>query len=110
MNNKQKIIRTWKGWTTIANAPVYEDMLINEVFPAVKKKGVKGLEKVSISTMEKKDEVEFFLVLQFDSLDSVKMFAGENYKQAYIPDNAKRVLLRYDKTADHFELKKELLL
>lgn len=110
MNNKQKIIRTWKGWTTRANASVYEDMLINEIFPAVKKKGVEGLEKVSISTMEKKDEVEFFLVLQFDSLDSVKMFAGENYIEAYIPDNAKRVLLRYDKTADHFELKKELLL
>ena len=54
MNDKTRIIRTWKGWTTIKNAPIYEDMLINEVFPAVKKKGVKGLEKVSISTQEKR--------------------------------------------------------
>ena len=69
MNTKHKIIRTWKGWTTLANAPVYEDMLINEVFPAVKEKGVAGLEKVSISTMEKENERECFLVLQFDSLD-----------------------------------------
>ena len=60
MNEKQKIIRTWRGWTTIEDAPLYEDMLINEVFPAVKKKGVEGLENVSISTQEKKDEVEFF--------------------------------------------------
>ncbi len=96
MNKKQKIIRTWKGWTTIENAPIYENMLINEVFPAVKRKGVEGLEKVSISTMKKKDEVEFFLVLQFDSLDTVKMFAGENYQMAYIPDNAKLVLSRYE--------------
>ena len=110
MNKRQKIIRTWKGWTSIENAPIYENMLINEVFPAVKRKGVEGLEKVSISIMEKKDEVEFFLVLQFDDLNSVKMFAGENYKKAYIPDNAKRVLSKYDKTADHFELKKELIL
>ena len=102
MNKRQKIIRTWKGWTSIENAPIYENMLINEVFPAVKRKGVEGLEKVSISIMEKKDEVEFFLVLQFDDLNSVKMFAGENYKKAYIPDNAKRVLSKYDKTADHF--------
>ena len=85
-------------------------MLINEVFPAVKRKGVVGLEKVSISTLKNKDEVEFFLVLQFDSLESVKMFAGENHKKAYIPENAKRVLSRYDNTADHFELKKELIL
>ena len=105
-----KIIRTWKGWTTLKNAPIYEDLLINEVFPTVKSKGVDGLEKVSISTMVKNDEMEFFLVLQFDSLDSVKVFAGEDYEQAYIPDNAKRILSRYDITAQHFTLKEELIL
>ena len=103
-----KIIRTWKGWTTVENATVYEKMLIYEVFPEVKRKGMQGLEKVSISTMEKEGEVEFFLVLQFDSMQSVKMFAGENYEMAYIPENAKGVLLRYDRTAQHFTLKKEL--
>lgn len=107
---KSKIIRTWKGWTTIENASIYEDMLINDVFPSVKKNGVTGLEKVSISTKNKIDEVEFFLTLQFDSLDAVKSFAGENYKQAYIPENAKLVLKRFDKTAEHYELKEELIL
>ena len=110
MNNKHKIIRIWKGWTTKENAPIYEDMLINEVFPTVKKNGVEGLEKVSISTKYLENEVEFFLVLQFDSLDSVKTFAGKNYETAYIPDNAKKVLLRYDTTASHYELRGELVL
>ncbi len=110
MEKKEKIIRTWKGWTTLENAPIYEDMLINEVFPTVKKNGVLGLEKVSISTINKTNEVEFFLMLQFDSLDSVKLFAGEDYTIAYIPENVKRVLKRFDKTADHYELKKELVL
>ena len=105
-----KIIRTWKGWTTLENAPIYEDMLINEVFPEVKRKGVKGLEKVSISTKEENNEMEFFLVLQFDKLESVKAFAGQDYHIAYIPENAKRVLARYDQTAQHFNLKKELIL
>jgi len=36
MNRKNKIIRTWKGWTSIENAPIYENMLITEVFPAVR--------------------------------------------------------------------------
>ncbi|MFX0558542.1 antibiotic biosynthesis monooxygenase [Maribacter sp. CXY002] len=110
MNNKKKIIRTWKGWTTLENAYIYKDMLINEVFPTVKKNGVIGLEKVSISTKTKIDEVEFFLTLQFESLDAVKSFAGDNFEQAYIPENAKRVLKRYDKKAEHYELKEELIL
>jgi len=110
MDKTSKIIRTWKGWTSIENAPIYEDMLINEVFPEVKKKGVKGLEKVSISIQHKKEEVEFFLILQFESLNAVKTFAGENYEIAYIPENAQEVLLRYDNTAQHYEFRKELIL
>ncbi len=108
--NTNKITRVWRGWTTLENAAIYEDMLINEVFPTVKKNGVDGLEKVSISTKQHEDEVEFYLVLQFDCLDSVRTFAGENYEIAYIPDNAKRVLKRYDFTAQHYELKEELIL
>ena len=110
MKNTHKIIRTWKGWTTLENASTYEDMLINEVFPTVKKNGVEGLEKVSISTKHLENEVEFFLVLQFDSLDSVKIFAGENYEIAYIPENAKKALLRYDTMASHYELHGEIVL
>ncbi|MGW8121822.1 hypothetical protein ACV07N_04110 [Roseivirga echinicomitans] len=110
MTRAFKIIRTWRGWTTHENAPIYEDLLINEVFPTVKKNGVVGLEKVSISTKEHKEEVEFFLVLQFESLDAVKTFAGENYSKAYIPENAQRILKRYDETAEHFELKEEVIL
>ena len=110
MNKNPKIIRTWKGWTSLENASAYEDLLINEVFPTVKKNGVTGLEKVSIATQNKIDEVEFFLSLQFDSMDAVKSFAGENYEEAYIPENAKRLLKRYDKNAEHYELKNELIL
>ena len=110
MNTKSKIIRTWSGWTTHEKAPAYETFLVDEVFPAVKKSGVDGLEKVSISTRVSKDEVHFFLVLQFSSLDAVKKFAGEDFQKAYIPEKAKELLRRYDNTAEHFELKQELLL
>lgn len=48
--SKSKIIRTWRGRTNVENASIYENMLINDVFPTVKKNGVIGLEKVNIST------------------------------------------------------------
>lgn len=108
MAGKSKIIRIWKGWTTTENANIYEDLLITKIFPAVQNKGVKGLEKVSISIKNNKEEVEFFLILQFDSLDAVKTFAGENYEIAYIPEEAQRLLLRYEETAQHYEFRKEL--
>ena len=110
MKTKSKIIRTWRGWTTLKNAPIYEKMLINEVIPTLKRNGITGLEKVSISTKNNMDEILFFITLQFESLDAVKSFAGEDYKHAYIPENSKRVLKRYDKTAEHYELKEVLIL
>ncbi|WP_276390072.1 antibiotic biosynthesis monooxygenase [Eudoraea chungangensis] len=102
-------MRIWKGWTSIKNAAIYEDMLVREVFPAVQKKGVTGLEKVSISKKSVEDEVEFLLLLRFDCLESVKTFAGEDYEAAYIPENAKQVLLRYQDRATHYEFRKELI-
>lgn len=108
--NNPKIIRTWSGWTSLEKARAYEEFLVGEVFPDVKKKGVDGLEKANISTLLGNNEVQFFLVLQFRSLDAVKKFAGEDYQRAYIPEKAKQLLKRYDSTASHFELKQELLL
>jgi len=108
MKDKSKIIRTWKGWTLLENAQTYEDMLTKKVFPSVKQRGVDGLEKVNVSTAQHRDEVEFLIVLQFESLDAVKQFAGEDYEKAFIPDYAKQVLTRYDDTAEHFILKAEL--
>jgi hypothetical protein len=41
----------------------------------------------------------------FDSLDSVKEFEGKEYETAVVPETAQRILSRYDKTSQHFEVK-----
>lgn len=46
MNKKSKIIRTWKGWTSLENASAYEDLLVNEVFPSVKRTELMDLKKL----------------------------------------------------------------
>lgn len=58
--------------------------------------------------MEIKDEVEFILFLQFNSLDEVKSFGGENHEKAYIHENAEQVLSRYEEMAQHHEFIKKL--
>ena len=41
----------------------------------------------------------------FDSVDSVRKIAGEDYENAVVPDTAQKVLSRYDKTSAHYTVK-----
>jgi len=38
----------------------------------------------------------------FDSLESVRIFAGEDYEQAVVPSKAQGLLMRYDKRSQHY--------
>lgn len=99
------IERVWRGWTTSANADAYESLLNEEVFPGIAAKAVPGYRGIRLlrRTLEA-DEVEFMTIMTFDSMASVRAFAGEDYQTAYVPDAARRVLLRFDPTSRHYEL------
>jgi len=43
----------------------------------------------------------------FDSLDSIREFAGEDYKVAVMPEKARAVLSRFDERSQHFEIRAE---
>ncbi len=101
------ILRTWHGWTTKENAPVYGEILEKEVFPSIENKKVDGLRKITLLKTDGGHDVEFMTHMLFDDLASVKAFAGEDYEKSYVIDRAKAVLLRYDKTARHFEVVSE---
>ena len=47
--------------------------------------------------------MEFATILKFDSLDSVREFAGDDYETAYVPPKAREVLSRFDERSAHFE-------
>ncbi len=46
--------------------------------------------------------------MQFDSLTAVKQFAGEDYEKSYVPEKAKKVLLKHDDRSQHFEIKESI--
>jgi heme-degrading monooxygenase HmoA len=100
--------RIWHGWTTKANAPVYEELLRNEVFPSIEKKNVKGYRKISLLKREHKDETEFITIMLFDNIVAVKEFAGEDYEKSYVPPKAREVLSRHDETSQHYEIINEI--
>jgi hypothetical protein len=46
--------------------------------------------------------------MQFDSLEAVKKFAGEDYEKSYVPDKARDVLSRHDERSQHYEIKENI--
>lgn len=98
------IARIWHGWTSFENADTYEDLLINEIFPSIESRNIKGYRKISLLRRPLEKEVEFITVMIFDDLPAVKEFAGEEYEKSYVPQNAKDILLRHDKKSQHYEI------
>lgn len=43
----------------------------------------------------------------FDTLDSVIEFAGSEYENAVVPEKAQKILARYDRKSQHYEVKIE---
>ena len=98
------IKRVWHGWTTKQNADKYQKVLSNEVLPGIEAKNISGYKKIEVLRIELEDEVEFVTIMTFDSLQNVKDFQGENYKKCYVPDEAQKVLKRWDQESIHYEL------
>jgi hypothetical protein len=102
------IARIWHGYTTVANADVYENLLKQEIFIGIENKKVEGYKGIQLLKRELENEVEFTTIMWFDTIESVKQFAGENFENAYVPAKAREVLSRFDDTSVHCELIHEL--
>ena len=97
------ITRVWHGWTTRANAPVYENLLTTEIFTGIAARQIAGYRGISLCRRDLGDEVEFVTIMWFDSLDAVRAFAGERYDVAVVPPQAREVLSRFDEVSTHYE-------
>ena len=102
------IIRLWHGWTTPENAEIYENLLKTEIFPGIAAKGVAGYRGIRLLRRAHDNEVEFITMMEFDSLEAVKQFAGEDYGRAYVPPQAREVLARFDERSQHYEIRENI--
>lgn len=98
------IKRIWHGWTTIENADAYWGVLSETVIPSIEAKSIGGYRGIEVLRRNHESEVEFVTIMTFDSIRSVIDFQGEDYARSYVPDVARAVLKRWDKTASHFEV------
>jgi heme-degrading monooxygenase HmoA len=101
------ISRIWHGWTTPGNADKYEALLKEEIFVGIQNMQIKGFKGIQLLRREVAHEVEFVTIMLFDSLDSIREFAGENYETAVVPEKARAVLSHFDERSQHYEIRAE---
>lgn len=99
------IARIWHGWTTPENADRYEALLKEEIFTGIEERHIPGFLGIQLLRRPIGDEVEFVTIMQFDSLDAVRAFAGENYELAVVPPKARLLLSHFDQRSQHYEIR-----
>jgi heme-degrading monooxygenase HmoA len=102
------ISRVWHGWTTPANADAYEALLKNEIFIGIQNRQIAGFREIQLFRRSLDTEVEFVTVMWFDSLEAVRVFAGEDYEVAVVPTKARTLLSRFDARSQHYEVKADM--
>ncbi len=102
------IQRIWHGYTTLKNAEAYETLLKDTIMPGIAAReipGYLGMQILRRVVEERTDEVEFISIMNFDSLDSIKGFVGEDYAVANLPEKAVQLMKRYDTRSQHYEIR-----
>ena len=102
------ISRVWHGRTTPANADAYEALLKSEIFTGIKNRQIAGYRGIHLFRRDLGKEIEFVTVMWFDSMEAVRVFAGEDYEVAVVPPKARALLSRYDARSQHYEVKAEM--
>jgi len=99
------ICRLWHGWTTDDDADAYESYLREELYPRLERElSDRGYRGHHVLRRARGDEVEFVTMTWFDSLESVRGFAGDDYETPVITGTAAKLLAHYDPQAGHFEV------
>jgi antibiotic biosynthesis monooxygenase (ABM) superfamily enzyme len=102
------ISRVWHGWTTPANADAYEALLKSEIFTGIQDRQIAGYRGIHLFRRNIGDEVEFVTIMWFDTIEAVRVFAGEDYEVAVVPQKARALLSRFDARSQHYEVKAEM--
>ncbi len=99
------ITRIWQAWTTPEQADTYDNLLTATIFPAIRAKKISGLKTMELLRRSTDQEDEFVVIFRFTDLASIHQMAGPDAERAFVPDMARKVLMRFEDRARHFDLR-----
>jgi heme-degrading monooxygenase HmoA len=100
------IVRTWHGRASTAKAPAYAEHFRRNLLPELRK--IKGFLGASLLRQERADEVEFFALTRWTSLESIRAFAGDDIQKAIVEPEGVAALIDFDPTVRHYEVVEEV--
>jgi catechol 2,3-dioxygenase-like lactoylglutathione lyase family enzyme len=96
-----QIVRVWKGYGTQSGVDRYcLEHFPNSVLPHLH--SIDGFVDAKVMTRAQRDETEVVVATVWDSIDSVKAFAGDNYEEAVVEPVVRELLDRFDDHVTHF--------
>ena len=96
------ISRQWRGLARTDHSDVYVEHLKAETFPALRK--LAGFKGASILRRHVENGVEFLIVTEWDSVDSIRAFAGADAERAVVPPTVQAMMIEYDRVVRHYEV------
>ncbi|MCW4462377.1 hypothetical protein OK349_11725 [Sphingomonas sp. BT-65] len=97
----QVIERVWRGRVSDDHAEAYRDFLRDRFLPAAHR--IPGYLGARVSRRRVGDRWEFMTITQFESLDSIRAFAGDDLERAHVAPEARALLAEWDELVAHFE-------
>ncbi|AVR44686.1 hypothetical protein C7S20_05075 [Christiangramia fulva] len=79
----------------------YENFLKEEILPELS--ALKGFHGASIKKNISGNEYMF--TSEWENLESIKAFAGENISRAVVKEKAQQMMVRFDKEVKHYEIR-----
>ncbi len=98
------ISRIWHGWTSRENADAFQKLLRAEIFVGTAGRAIEGYRGIHLLRRNVDEGVEFMTIMWFDSLEAVRLFAGDDYEAAVVAPAARKLLARFDDRAAHYEV------
>jgi heme-degrading monooxygenase HmoA len=96
------IARMWRGWTRREDADAYVEYIERTGITAYRT--TPGNQGAWILRREDGDRTEFVTLSFWDSLDSVRAFAGDDVEQAVFYDEDDRFLVDRETTVTHWQI------
>jgi heme-degrading monooxygenase HmoA len=96
------IARHWRGLIRHDRAAAYVEHLQSETLPQLVQ--LAGFHDAKVLRRDLPQGVEFLVVTIWESLDSIRAFAGNDVESAVVPPKARDMMIEYDRNARHYQV------
>jgi len=96
------IARHWRGLVQRDRADAYVEHLQSETLPQLVQ--LAGFHDAKVLRRDLPQGVEFLVVTIWESLDSIRAFAGNDVESAVVPPRARALMVEYDHRARHYDV------